>query len=100
MSQDVIDIITLWAPPVILILSVVNSLTKHYTRFNGILRIVLQVVERLSFLASKQTGKRVKLVGKSIKPDPILERLADVEEQFKRMAKIKKASGNSLVRRR
>jgi len=97
--EQFLDIVTLWAPPVLLVLSVINALTKHYTKFSGILRIVMAVIERLSVLASRQTGRKFKVLGASVRPDPILERMTDVQKQFEELAKRKTASRHSLDRR-
>ena len=97
--EQFLDIVTLWAPAVLLVLSVVNSLTEHYSKFNGILRLVMAVIERLSVLASKETGRRFKAPGASVKPDPIMERMADVKKQFEDLAKRKAAHRSPLDRR-
>ena len=95
MSEQVFDIITLWAPSVLLILSIDNTLTKHYTKFNGVLRIVMSIVERISFLASKQTGRKLKAPGSSVIPSPVLEKLADYESLLKSIRKNRRANEKS-----
>ena len=91
MEDRLLDIIPIWAPAVLIVLSAINACTKHYTRFNGILRIVMAVIERLSFLASKQTGHCTKPPLSSIGPNPALERQEHVKEQLRRMAERKKS---------
>lgn len=92
MEDKVLDIITIWAPAVLIVLSAINSVTKHYTRFNGGLAIIMEIIERLSFLASKRTGQTWKAPFLNVPPDPTMERMADVEERLRRMAEIKKRS--------
>jgi len=99
MEEKLLDIVTLYAPVTLVVLSIVNSLTVHYTKFNGVLRIVMAVIERLSFLASKRSGAKFKAPGKSIPPDPIVERIYDVEKQLKHLAEQKKNRSNSLAGR-
>ena len=99
MPDVALEVITVWAPIAMLVLSVVNTLTKHYTKFNGWLRVVMSVVERLSFLASKGTQKRIKTPGSSVEPDPILERIIDAQKQFEDMAKRKESRRHSLAGR-
>jgi hypothetical protein len=90
MEDRLLDIVTIWAPAVLIVLSAVNACTKHYTRFNGVLRVILEVVERLSFLASRQTGRSTKPLLSSVEPDPSIERGEHVRKQLKEMAERKK----------
>ena len=97
MEDKLIEIIALWAPAVLIVLSAINSCTKHHTKFHGILRVILLVVERLSFMASRQTGMTTKPIFSDVGPDPVIEREANVKEQLKRMAKGKKARRRRVV---
>lgn len=100
MSEQILNIITLWAPPVLLLLSIVNSVTKHYTKFNGILRIVMAVIERLSFLASQNSRSKLKVPGSNVQPDPTMEKMREYEKQFKEMARLKKTRRSKVAGRR
>jgi hypothetical protein len=100
MEDKILDAITVWAPIALIVLSAINACTQHYTRFNGIIRLVMAIVERLSFLASKNTGKLLKAPLANVGPNPAMERMQDVEKQLKAMAKRKKVGGGPLAGRR
>jgi hypothetical protein len=87
MDPRILDVITLYVPVVIAVLSAINMATQHYTKFNGILRVIMAVIENLSVLASKNTGKTLKPPMVSIPPDPCLDRMASVKKQLEEMAK-------------
>ena len=91
MEDRLLDIVIIWAPVVLLVLSVINACTEHYTKFNGVLRVVMAVIERLSFLASRRSGAVLKRPLTSVVPDPALERMADVRKRLEAMARLKEA---------
>lgn len=83
MDQNILDLITVWAPIVLVLLSIVNSVTKHYTKFNGWIRIVMLIVERASFLASKNAPKRIKAPGTSLPPDQTMEHMREFQDRLR-----------------
>lgn len=89
--------LSVWIPIAMLILSLANSSTKHYTKFNGIIRAMMAFLERLSFLTSKYSAPVFKLPGTSVLPSSTIERVADVDKQLKRLAKLKKIGGRPLA---
>jgi hypothetical protein len=103
MDEKVLDYITIYAPAAIAILSAINALTKHYTKFNGILKIIMELIERLSVLSSKNTRGRFKMPGTSVSPDVDIERLEhyrNVKKQLEAVAKRKETNRHPLSGRR
>lgn len=100
MDDKILDIITLYAPVALIILSAINAATKHYTKFNGLLKILMGVIERLAVLSSKNTRGRFKMPGTSVEPDADIERMQYVQKQLEAMAKRKETYRRPLARRR
>lgn len=48
-------------PIVVLVASVVNAFTEHYSHHGGVARALLAAVERLSFLSSNGVSGKLKL---------------------------------------